>query len=151
MKFFDNLLIFLGFKKKLIEEKSVVTTINSNKKSDQIINSFSILNDKNDQLHFELTDNLPSSQNWQSVNLNEADENNITGFVSNLINSSGNVGIASQATNGLYKASTNPEILMKLKDGGLGSAVMNGNKISGSAGFLEVGSKFFTPLIAFQV
>lgn len=141
----------MGLKQRLIAESSDVTTIDSNNKSDNIINSFSILNDKNDQLHFELIDNLPSRQNWQSVNLNESDENNITGFVSNLINSSGNVGIASQATNGLYKASANPEILMKLKDGGLGSAVMNGNKISGSAGFLEVGSKFFTPLIAFQV
>lgn len=151
MKFFQYILNFLGFRKKSPVEKGILGDIISERTNNTKITSFGFSNENNEQLHFELIPSITNIQNWNSVELKDNDLKNINGFVSNIISSSATVGIASQATNGLFKASTNSELLMKLKDGGLGSAVMNGNKITGSAGFLEVGSTFFTPLICFQV
>lgn len=157
LKFFKNIFCFKKKSKTPSLSKELPIYSNSEIKADEkqeLIKSFGLLNEKTDNgLHFEL---IPSksaviNEKWQKIELNKNQKNNISGFLSELANSGSNIGIASQATNGLYRASTNPELLMKLKAGGLGSAVMNGNKISGSAGFLEAGSTFFTPLIIFQV
>ncbi|EAE7185979.1 hypothetical protein ACOXU5_13280 [Vagococcus fluvialis] len=74
--------------------------------------------------------------------------------MSNLVISSG-VGLTAVSTNlssKLFMATANPELLMKLSSGGVGSAVMESGRIVGQSGFIPVAASLpiVAPIIAMQ-
>ncbi|MDN6011801.1 MAG: hypothetical protein L0I37_12195, partial [Lactococcus lactis] len=74
--------------------------------------------------------------------------------MSSLITTSGLglTAISKNLSSKLFMATANPDLLMKLSSGGLGSAVMEGGRIVGQSGFIPVAASLpiVAPLIAMQ-
>lgn len=95
------------------------------------------------------------SQNYLSTGMYAKKQMSISPTVmSSLIAASG-IGLTAASSNfssTLFMATANPDLLMKLSSGGIGSAVMNGGRIVGQSGFIPVASSLSTvaPIIAMQ-
>lgn len=61
-----------------------------------------------------------------------------------------NSAVLGNALSGLYRATADPSTLMQLSSGGVGSAVMDGGKIVGQAGFKSAGLAAAAPVVIFQ-
>lgn len=74
--------------------------------------------------------------------------------MSSLITTSGLglTAISKNLSSKLFMATANPDLLMKLSSGGVGSAVMEGGRIVGQSGFIPVAASLpiVAPLIAMQ-
>ncbi len=114
------------------------------------INEFEIKSN-NGIIKFEAISDETLINKLPKIHLNKENQEKITGTLSNIVGGASNIGITSMATNGLFIATANPSTLMQLSSGGLGSAVVNGGKITQQAGFIQAGSTMFTPMIIFQV
>lgn len=96
------------------------------------------------------------AQNYLSTGMYAKNQMSISPTVmSNLIATSG-IGltaISSSFSSTLFMATANPDLLMKLSSGGVGSAVMGGGGIVGQAGFIPVADSLpiMAPIIAMQV
>jgi len=152
---FIILIIQFRLYKKIQQEKTVLAP-RSHKESiydsqQQKKNSTLIIHDdKNEEIKFELVKDIDISK-YRSVPMDIHNKNDVQNFISSLLGGGANIGIASQATRGLFKATASPDKLMQLSTGGYGSAIMKNGKIVGQAGFVKAGSTLFTPLIAFQI
>lgn len=96
------------------------------------------------------------SQNYLSTGRYTKNQMSISPTVmSSLITASG-IGLTAISTifsSKLFMATANPNSLMKLSSGGVGSAVMEGGHIVGQSGFIKVASSLpvVAPIIAMQV
>lgn len=127
-------------------ENKVVLT----QKKEDIISGFDI-NNKLAGISFTSVDEEHFKNNLPKIWLNKESHDIISGTLSNIVGGVANTAIASSATNGLFKATADPNTLMKLASGGVGSAVTDGGKIVKQAGFIQQGSTMFTPMAVFQI
>ncbi len=116
------------------------------------IKSFNIQNSSySSEVTFNLISNDEIDESWMQIPLSKNNKNDFNHLLLGLIGGSSNIGIYSLATRGLYKATADPKTLMQLSSGGVGSAVTEGGKITGHAGFVSAGSTIFVPLVVFQL
>lgn len=145
---------------KLIKQNNDLLTIIKNQSQESIDNSY-LNNDlaikdfeirrNNIGIRFEAISSTELINRLPQIHLTKEDKDNIEDTLSNIIGGVSNVTIAGYATQGLFKATVNPETLMKLSSGGLSSSVVNGGKITKQAGFIPAGSTILTPMIIFQI
>lgn len=142
-----ELMIFLQNQAKDNSEKNYLLEASNNP---QHITDFEIKNSEIG-IKFEAITNEDFIKKLPQIHLNKENQEIISGTLSNLAGGASNTAIASLATRGLFKATADPATLMKLASGGVGSAVVNGGKITQQAGFIQAGSTMFTPMVVFQI
>ena len=145
--------------KKIQPQKTIIATrfpseggnIDDSIQQQNRISSLIVHDERNiEKVEFELVKDIDISK-YKILPMKPNSMNEVQNLISNLVGTGANVGIASQMTRGLFKATAPLEKLMQLASGGYGSAIMKNGKIAGHAGFIKAGSTLFTPLIAFQI
>lgn len=97
----------------------------------------------NDNLNFDSLKPIPYSKQDKTDLLNMI---SVASGLSSLSN------LASFSGKNLFKATVSPDLLIKYTSGNYASMIRGaGGQISGHSGFVNVGVKCFTPLLAFQV
>ncbi|WP_417785489.1 hypothetical protein [Tenacibaculum sp.] len=146
----EKLDIIISQNKRLIEIKEQDTTTNNN--HTKPISGFELFNlNREEVIKFDSISEEELKSYLPQIPLTKHNQDNISGILSSITGGAANVALTSSATYGLFKATANPETLMKLSSGGVGSAVVEGGKISQQAGFIQVGSSIFTPMLVFQL
>lgn len=148
----EKLDLIISQNSKILELKKANTTTNSSKEEVRLLEKFELFsNDRKDIIEFNSISSKDFKDFLPQIPTTKMNQDNLSGFLSSIVGGASNVAITSSATYGLFKATVNPETLMKLSSGGVGSAVLEGGKISQQAGFVQMGSSIFTPMVVFQL
>lgn len=131
-----------------LENISKLLEDNKNKKLPKTLEPISKiqLNNGSSIIDFNLNNNFEIDANWALLNTSNQTEN----FFSQATSSSAIAALSIYSTSGLYTATASVNSLMTYGNGTLSSITMNGSKFGQHAGFVNVNTAVFTPILAFQ-